>query len=222
MRDQVNRGSHPPPGALIDEGAGTAQTGEQAVGTVPGTEGFGAVLRGRARPGRLVFAVAMVVGLLVVSLGSVADAVPPATSPWGLLDPGLPGVLTALNGASVQVEQGGSGRAVLHVRGAPGAASLTVRLAALPEERFFGLGERFGSFDLRGQLLANWSADGMGRPGVATTYAPMPYLISERGYALHLDTTASAMFDLAPPGCGRTPLRCRPRGSRSTPCGSTT
>jgi alpha-glucosidase (family GH31 glycosyl hydrolase) len=149
---------------------------------------------GAQRAASVLLAVALTA---VVVTGAVADTAPPQHSLWALLDPALPDVLTVANGASVQGERTAPGRATMHVLAARGAASLTLRLAARPGERFFGLGERFGSFDLRGQVLANWSADGMGRPGVATTYAPMPYLISERGYALHLDTTAAATFDLS-------------------------
>lgn len=139
----------------------------------------------------------LAVSATIIVTGAAADAGPPQHTLWSRLDPALPGVLTAADGASMWTERPAVGRAVVHLQAAPGAATVTVRLAADPAERFFGLGERFGSFDLRGQVLSNWSADGMGRPGVATTYAPMPYLISERGYALHLDTTAAAVFDLS-------------------------
>jgi alpha-glucosidase (family GH31 glycosyl hydrolase) len=48
-------------------------------------------------------------------------------------------------------------------------------------------------------VLHNRTADAMGRPDVPGTYSPMPFLLSGRGYGLHLDTTAAAVFDLGGP-----------------------
>lgn len=75
---------------------------------------------------------------------------------------------------------------------------------ALPDdEHFFGLGERFGTFDHRGWSLYSWAEEGpLGAgEGVAAgstnpypngpsmTYFPVPFFHSSRGYAVHLDTT---------------------------------
>ncbi|MBN9096929.1 MAG: glycoside hydrolase family 31 protein [Pseudonocardia sp.] len=149
----------------------------------------------RRRPARAALAVLMLLPLLL--LASVAVAAPAAAGPWDDLDPLLPGVLTAAAGTVVRPALVDADRAVLRARAAAGAPAVVLRLAARPGERYFGLGERFGRFDLRGQVLANWTADGMGRPGVVTTYSPMPFLLSERGYAVHLDTAASTIVDLS-------------------------
>ena len=52
---------------------------------------------------------------------------------------------------------------LLHLQRDDGAApGIAVRLATRPGERFFGMGERFGSLDLDGQVLSNRAQDGMG------------------------------------------------------------
>jgi len=88
----------------------------------------------------------------------------------------------------------------LHISAAPvqSASAIEACLPAAPNEHFFGLGERFGRLDLAGQVLENW-ADDQARPhtpNVNTSYSPMPFLLSSRGYGLLLDTTARATFDL--------------------------
>ena len=69
-------------------------------------------------------------------------------------------------------------------------------LPAASEEHFFGLGERFGGLDLSGQVIENWAEDQALAHDSNTSYSPMPFLLSSRGYGLLLDTTARATFDL--------------------------
>ncbi|MCE9580766.1 MAG: hypothetical protein K8W52_47070 [Deltaproteobacteria bacterium] len=85
-----------------------------------------------------------------------------------------------------------------------------------PGERIVGLGERTVGVDLHGWRLECWAEEGaiglgetmspmltaLGAPwnpfpkGPAVTYKPVPWLISSRGYAIFLDTTAPAFFDV--------------------------
>jgi sulfoquinovosidase len=73
----------------------------------------------------------------------------------------------------------------------------------LPEdEHFFGLGERFATFDHRGWSMYSWAEEGPlgageGVPpglenpyplGPSMTYFPVPFFLSSRGYGLHVDT----------------------------------
>ncbi len=70
---------------------------------------------------------------------------------------------------------------------------------ATRDEHFFGLGERFGGLDLSGQVIENWADDQSLAHNPNTSYSPMPFLLSSRGYGLLLDTTAHATFDLRIP-----------------------
>lgn len=79
----------------------------------------------------------------------------------------------------------------------------TLAFALPDDEHFFGLGERFASFDHRGQSLYSWAEEGpLGQGesappsptnpypnGPSMTYFPVPFFLSSRGYGLHLDTT---------------------------------
>lgn len=76
---------------------------------------------------------------------------------------------------------------------APGITGVGVCLPAGPGEHFYGLGERFGHLDLRGQVVRNRTAE---EAGLRTTYAPSTFLLSSRGYGLYLETMLHATFDL--------------------------
>lgn len=65
-----------------------------------------------------------------------------------------------------------------------------------PDEHFYGLGERFTGPDLRGQRVDCWVQDAQGSTGTRS-YKAVPFLLSSRGYAVLVDTTAAASFDLA-------------------------
>ena len=77
-----------------------------------------------------------------------------------------------------------------------------------PDEGFYGFGERFHgslSSNQRGQKLYNWVEDGgfgfgtsLRLPkGLDSTYTPMPYFLSSRGYGMYLNTTFRTSFDVA-------------------------
>jgi len=92
---------------------------------------------------------------------------------------------------------------------APGTTSLTVRqpvgwhvarigfeLPLHADERIYGLGERFGPVDARGEVVEVWAEDRRIDPSRRTSHSPMPLLISSHRYAVLLDTTARARFDV--------------------------
>lgn len=64
-----------------------------------------------------------------------------------------------------------------------------------PGEKLFGCGESFTRLNKRGQKIVLWTYDAH---GVQTDgmYKPVPFLLSDRGYAMFLHTTAPATFDL--------------------------
>ena len=86
---------------------------------------------------------------------------------------------------------------------APRYNKSTLAFALPADEHFFGLGERFGTFDHRGWSLYSWPEEGPlgGGEGVPTgpenpyphgpsmTYFPVPFFLSNRGYGLHVDST---------------------------------
>ncbi len=62
-----------------------------------------------------------------------------------------------------------------------------------PGERIFGLGERFGELNRRGQSVRMWNKDTLGcRDGQA--YKNIPFYVSSRGYGLFLNTHRDARF----------------------------
>lgn len=82
---------------------------------------------------------------------------------------------------------------------------------ALPaDEHFFGLGERFATFDHRGWSMYSWAEEGPlgageGTPpgaenpypsGPSMTYFPVPFFLSSQGYAFHADTTRRSELHL--------------------------
>lgn len=109
--------------------------------------------------------------------------------------------------------------------GATGADHVAFTAPLADGERIVGLGERTCGVDLRGWYLEHWAEEGaiglgetwsplltaMGVPwnplpkGPAVSYKPVPWLLSSRGYAIFVDTTAAAFFDVG----ARTPDELR-------------
>lgn len=98
-----------------------------------------------------------------------------------------------------------------------------LRLAGDAGEQLWGGGEQFSYLDMAGRRFAFWVAEpGVGRDDGSwigfqakrdgrggeywSTYYPQPTVISSRGIALHLDTTAYSAFDFRRPG--RPELEC--------------
>ena len=147
---------------------------------------------------RVVLLAALLV--LVAAAGGSARAVRPPPG-WASLSPTLAGVLTPLRGTRATTGCSPEpGLCSVHVQAPDGATTGTVvRLATQPGERFFGMGERFGSLDLDGQALTNRAQDGMGAV-TGTSYSPTPFVLSSRGYGIQVDTSADLIADLTSPG----------------------
>lgn len=107
----------------------------------------------------------------------------------------------------------------VRVAAAAPAATNTNRLAltfhAPGGERYVGFGERFNRVDQRGRIVWSWAEEGGINPGSmksalapagsdafawpggeTTSYAPMPFYISNRGYGLLADVPEPTHFDL--------------------------
>ncbi len=94
---------------------------------------------------------------------------------------------------------------------AASANRIGMAFAAHADEGFFGFGERYNAVNQRGNELHCWSEEGsfsLGKfapatdgtrvPGGPTsTYFPVPFFLSSRGYGIELDTTYRSTFDLA-------------------------
>jgi alpha-glucosidase (family GH31 glycosyl hydrolase) len=124
----------------------------------------------------------------------------------------------------------GDGVVSLEVRAlARDAETVGERFAARPGERFLGFGERSNALDQRGNAVESYVSDGPFRPedravGGAirppwargerddSTYYPVPWLLSSRGYGVLVDDDATSRFALAP-GAGRS-WRVRVQGRR--------
>lgn len=78
-----------------------------------------------------------------------------------------------------------------------GATPKSTYIAALSptSEHFYGLGEKFNSFDQAGKRTRIITDDPPGNKG-DKSYKVMPWFISTRGYGFHLDSSAESYFDL--------------------------
>jgi alpha-D-xyloside xylohydrolase len=71
--------------------------------------------------------------------------------------------------------------------------ALSIRLR--DNSHYYGAGERFHALDQKGFILPMVSADRPENKGVST-YKPVPFVMSTRGYALWVDSSAPGSFDL--------------------------
>jgi alpha-D-xyloside xylohydrolase len=60
---------------------------------------------------------------------------------------------------------------------------------------YYGLGERFNALNHSHEIIRNLSQDNGGPKGTST-YKPVPFFMSLKGYGIWVDTTAEATFDL--------------------------
>ena len=67
---------------------------------------------------------------------------------------------------------------------------------AEPDEHFYGFGEKFTSFDKRGQRLEMWQYDAFGAHS-ERAYKNVPFFLSTRGYGLFVDSVTQINFDMA-------------------------
>jgi alpha-D-xyloside xylohydrolase len=77
------------------------------------------------------------------------------------------------------------------------AASMLGGLTAAQDERFVGFGERFDGVNQRGRTLETWAEDRRVAGYGASTYAPIPLLLSSRGFGFALERFERSRFDLA-------------------------
>ena len=92
--------------------------------------------------------------------------------------------------------------------------SISAAFAATPDERFFGLGERAGTVDHRGEQVRNHVSDGpwtnaqlpvveqlLPPPGYSdrddATYFPVPWVLSSEGYGVLIRNHETSVVDLA-------------------------
>ncbi len=71
-----------------------------------------------------------------------------------------------------------------------------LRFGAQPDERFYGLGERFNTLNQRGNIMDIRCYEQYKTQG-EKTYMPIPFLLSSDGYGLWVDSTRWMQFDLA-------------------------
>jgi alpha-glucosidase len=120
---------------------------------------------------------------------------------------------TLETGARVRVAPDADGVIAVVITGSL-PLGVQARFAAVPGERFLGLGERSNAVDFRGQEVQNRVSEGpyqqVERPLVAgfvppagfnarddATYYPMPWVLSTRGYGVLLDNDDTTTFDFA-------------------------
>ena len=79
-----------------------------------------------------------------------------------------------------------------------GTHARRVRLTfkATPDERFFGLGERFNMLNQRGNVMDVRCYEQYKNHG-QRTYMPIPFLLSSGGYGLYVESSRWMQFDLA-------------------------
>ena len=65
-----------------------------------------------------------------------------------------------------------------------------------PDEHFYGFGEKFTTFDKRGQWLEMWNYDAHG-VNSERAYKNVPFFVSSRGYGMLVDSTTPVRFDVA-------------------------
>jgi alpha-D-xyloside xylohydrolase len=79
--------------------------------------------------------------------------------------------------------------------GPGGGASITAAFRLAPGERLYGLGEKFTRLDKAGQRLVSWTVDALGSTS-ERSHKNVPFLWSDRGFGLFVDTGARVAWDL--------------------------
>ncbi|MBL7110516.1 MAG: alpha-xylosidase [Bacteroidales bacterium] len=72
--------------------------------------------------------------------------------------------------------------------------SFSATFNLLPDEKIFGLGESFTSFNKRGQKVVLWVDDANGTQN-ETMYKPVPFFMSSRGYGVFMHTSTPVSCD---------------------------
>ena len=76
------------------------------------------------------------------------------------------------------------------------ARQVRVTFRCGPDERFFGLGERFNALDQRGNIMDIRCYEQYKNQG-KRTYIPVPFLLASSGYGVHVESSRWMEFDLA-------------------------
>jgi sulfoquinovosidase len=113
----------------------------------------------------------------------------------------------------IEIDESGARLALVFEDAADGLNRLWLRIAARDGERIWGGGEQLSYFDLRGRKFPLWTSEpGVGRDKTTritfeadrrnggggdyyNTNYPQPTYLSSAHYALHVDSTAYAVFD---------------------------
>jgi len=67
------------------------------------------------------------------------------------------------------------------------------------DEHLYGLGERFGPIDLRGQRVVFWSRDARCTNTTGGSYLNIPFFLSTRGYGVFVHHSSKTIFELGSP-----------------------
>jgi len=81
----------------------------------------------------------------------------------------------------------------------PEVNRLVIKFKSGPDEKYFGMGERFASAEQRGKRIYNWTEEGcvIGCKDTIKTYFPVPFFLNPSGYGFLLDDTHYSEFDFA-------------------------
>jgi alpha-glucosidase (family GH31 glycosyl hydrolase) len=105
------------------------------------------------------------------------------------------------SGSAVAIEVRQLGPRALRCTIAPdttaNVASIGGAFNAPTDERFVGFGERFDTVNQRGRAVEMWADDRRVANYGTSTYAPVPTLLSSRGYGFALEGFDRSRFDLA-------------------------
>ena len=121
-------------------------------------------------------------------------------------------------GAKVAVTPAGEGGIAVELTAPAGQGSTRIEFASPAGERFYGFGERSDAVERSGRETENYVSDGPVRPEdhsyvkasvppwadrerADSTYYPVPWLLSSRGYGVSIDEDATSRFVTA--GGGR-------------------
>ena len=74
------------------------------------------------------------------------------------------------------------------------STSMAAVFSLSPDEKIFGCGESFTSFDKRGQKVVLWTDDANGVQN-ETMYKPIPFFMSSRGYGIFMHTSSPITCD---------------------------
>ncbi len=111
--------------------------------------------------------------------------------------------------ASVRIAPAGNGSFSYEIDGPESASETAAEFVAAPDERFYGFGERSDFVERRGHEAENYVSDGPVRPEDReyvrpfvppwairdrddSTYFPVPWLLSSRGWGVLIDETATS------------------------------